>query len=88
MCSILVVVADIFGEQAFEVSFVHRDDVVQQVPSTASYPALRHAVLPRASNEVRTGRIFRDRTAAGTSSPYFPSRSNSRKPGGVRKICG
>ena len=33
------------------------------------------------SKEVRTGVIFMDRTAAGTSNPYFPSRSKIRNLG-------
>ena len=33
------------------------------------------------SNEVRTGLIFKDRTTAGTSIPYLPSRSKMRNRG-------
>lgn len=46
--AVLVVVADIVGKQSLEVSFADGNDVIQQVPSAAFYPTLRHPVLPRA----------------------------------------
>ena len=41
-----MVVIDVFREQPFEMTFIHRDDMVQQVSPTTFDPALRHTVLP------------------------------------------
>ena len=46
MRAVFVVVADVFGEQPFQMTFIDRDDMVQQVPTATSHPALRDAVLP------------------------------------------
>jgi hypothetical protein len=47
MCAIFVVVGNVFGQQPFQVTFIEGDDVIQQVPAAAAYPALRDPVLPR-----------------------------------------
>jgi hypothetical protein len=46
--SILVIVANIVREQSFQMAFVHRNNVVQQITAAAFDPTLCHAVLPRA----------------------------------------
>src|SRR6516165_8787849 len=45
--SIFVVVADIFGQQSFQMAFVDHDHVVEQVTPATFNPAFRHAVLPQ-----------------------------------------
>ena len=46
MRSVFVVVSNILGEQALQVRLVHRNDVIQQIASTALDPALGNSVLP------------------------------------------
>lgn len=48
MRAILVVVADVLREQPFQMAFIERDDVIQQVAAAASHPAFRGAILPGA----------------------------------------
>jgi len=62
-------------------AFIHCNNVVQQIAAATLNPTFRNTVLPRTSNEVRTGLIFRGRTGAGTSPPYLPSRSKIRNRG-------
>src|SRR6267143_3553506 len=57
--------------------------MVEQLAAAAPHPALGDTILPGTSNEVRTAFIFRDRMAAGTSVPYFASRSWIRNLGAV-----
>ena len=45
MCSVFMVVTNILGEQLLQMAFIQRDNVVQQVSSAASHPALRDAIL-------------------------------------------
>jgi hypothetical protein len=47
MGSVIVVVADVFGEEPFQVALIHSYDMVQEVMPTVSDPALRNSVLPR-----------------------------------------
>src|SRR5271169_2774405 len=47
MRTVFVVVAHVFREQAFEMAFVHRDDLVQQITPAALDPSFRDSVLPR-----------------------------------------
>jgi hypothetical protein len=47
MGSVIVVVADVFGEEPFQVALIESDHMVQEVLPTASDPALRNSVLPR-----------------------------------------
>ena len=47
MRAILVVVANILGEQAFQVAFVNCDDVIQEITPATPYPTLCHSILPR-----------------------------------------
>jgi hypothetical protein len=42
MGTIFVMVGDVIREQAFQVAFNECDDVIQQVPAAAAYPAQAH----------------------------------------------
>ena len=61
--------------------FVHSNDMIQQLPPTAFDPALRHPVLPWTLERGLDRLNPEDRTAAGTSTPYFRSRSKIRNRG-------
>src|ERR1700751_4178278 len=47
MCAVLVIVANILREPAFQVAFVNCDDVIQEITPATPYPTLRHSILPR-----------------------------------------
>jgi hypothetical protein len=47
MRAVLVVVANILSEPAFQVAFVNCDDVIQKVTTATSYPTLCNSILPR-----------------------------------------
>src|SRR6266852_4377372 len=47
MRAILVVVANILGEQTFQVAFVNCDDVIQEITAATPYPTLCNSILPR-----------------------------------------
>jgi hypothetical protein len=47
MCTVLLVVANILRELAFQVVFVNRDDVIQEIPPATPYPVLCDSILPR-----------------------------------------
>jgi hypothetical protein len=49
MGAVLVIVANIIRQQTLEMPFIHRNDLIQEIASTASDPTLRHPVLPRTS---------------------------------------
>ena len=78
MRAVFVVIADVFREQPFQMAFIERDDVVQQVPAAASHPELGDAILPGAFEGSLNGQMLRERTATGTSNPYLASRSKIR----------
>jgi hypothetical protein len=44
MRAILVIVANVFGEQTFEMLLIHCNNVIQEISSTAFDPTLRRAV--------------------------------------------
>ena len=46
MGSILVVIADVFAHQPFQMPFIPYDHVIQQVSSTVTNPAFGDSVLP------------------------------------------
>ena len=46
MRAVLVIVTKILREQSLQMAFIQRNNVVQQVSSTASHPPLRDAILP------------------------------------------
>jgi hypothetical protein len=45
MRAVLVVVANILGEQAFQVAFVNCDDVIQEIMPATPYPPCRVLTL-------------------------------------------
>jgi hypothetical protein len=47
MCAVLVVVANILREPAFQVAFVNCDDVIQEITAATPYPTLCDSILPR-----------------------------------------
>ena len=47
MRAVLVVVANILIEQAFQVAFVNCDDVIQEITPATPYPTFCNAILPR-----------------------------------------
>jgi len=47
MCAVLVVVANILKEPAFQVAFVNCDDVIQEITPATPYPTLCDSILPR-----------------------------------------
>src|SRR5260370_34469992 len=47
MCAVLVVVANILREPAFQVAFVDCDDVIQEITPATPYPTLCGSILPR-----------------------------------------
>ena len=49
MSSVVMIVTDVLFHQPLEVPFIHNDHMVEQVPTTASDPALSDAILPRSS---------------------------------------
>ena len=48
MRAVFVIMADVLRQQPFEVVFIERDDMIQQVAAAASHPAFRRAILPGA----------------------------------------
>jgi hypothetical protein len=46
MRAVFVVVADLLRKQTFQMAFVHRNHVIQQISSAAFNPALRYTILP------------------------------------------
>ena len=48
MRAVFVVVADVFREQTFQMAFIHRNHVIQQISTAAFNPTLRYTILPRA----------------------------------------
>ena len=47
MRSVLMMVMNVLREQSLQMAFIQCNDVVQEVSSAASHPALRDAILPR-----------------------------------------
>jgi hypothetical protein len=47
MRAVLVVVANILRERAFQVAFVNCNDVIQKIAPAAPHPTLGNSILPR-----------------------------------------
>jgi hypothetical protein len=47
MRAVLVVVANMLSEQAFQVAFVNCNDVIQEITAATPYPTLCDSILPR-----------------------------------------
>ena len=54
MRAVLMIVADIFGEQSLQMVFVRGDDVIQQVTAATLDPALRDQLATSAAKVVQT----------------------------------
>src|SRR5437660_5282323 len=75
MCAVLLVVANILREQAFQVAFVNCDDVIQEITPATPYPTLCHSILPT-TFERGADRIYpQGSNRCGAYSPYLSSRS-------------
>ena len=69
--AVLVVVADVIREQPFQLRFIYRDNMVQQVPPAASDPALGNPVLPRALDRSLHARHVHGTNSSGNLQPVF-----------------
>ena len=49
MGPVVVVVADVFPHQTFEMSFVEDDDVIEQISAATAHEAFCYSILPRAA---------------------------------------
>jgi len=60
MRAVLMMVTNVLGEQALQMAFIERNDVVQEVSSTASHPPLRDANtgMRRVSGELWLDTLF------------------------------
>src|SRR5258708_19592772 len=47
MRAVLVVIANILSEAAFQVAFVNCNDVIQEITAATPYPTLCDSILPR-----------------------------------------
>jgi len=47
MRAVVLIIANVIAKKSFQVSLVHRDDVIEQIPAAAFHPALGYSVLPR-----------------------------------------
>ena len=56
MRAILVIGAKVICKKSFQVSLVHGKDVIEQITTAASHPALGYSILPRALDRGLHGR--------------------------------
>jgi hypothetical protein len=54
MRTVLMMVTNILEEQSLQVAFIERNNLIQQVSSTASHPTLRDCILPGAPKQSPT----------------------------------
>lgn len=47
MSSVVVVITDVIGHEAFQVPHIQNDHIVEQIPAAGAYPSLGETVLPR-----------------------------------------
>ena len=47
MCSVVMVVPDVLNHQAFQITLIEDDHMIEQIPAAVANPALSNAVLPR-----------------------------------------
>jgi hypothetical protein len=50
MGSVVVIIRDVVENESLQMSLIQHNHVIEQLSSTASYPALRRPILPRASD--------------------------------------
>src|SRR6266404_3819026 len=81
MRAVVVIVADIISEQTFQMAFIYRNDVIQQVSSAAFDPTLRHTILP-GTFEGGPDRTHAQRSNGGRDlPPVFRIPVEDQKPG-------
>jgi hypothetical protein len=68
MCSVVVIVADVFGEKALEMMFVEHDDMIEQVPSAVTDKAFSDPILPRAAE---AGSLWLNAEALDSADGFF-----------------
>ncbi len=49
MNTVLIVIRNVFTEQAPEMAFVHHDHVIEQLAPDSAYPSFGNPILPRAA---------------------------------------
>ena len=82
MRAVFVIVADIIGEQSFQMKFIQRNDVIQQVPSAVFDPTLRHAVLPGTLEGGPYRADIQSTNRCPDFQPIIPIPVEDQKPGG------
>jgi len=48
--SVVVLIEEVVGEESLQLSLIQHNHVIEQLSPTASHPALRRPILPRASD--------------------------------------
>jgi hypothetical protein len=66
-----MMVTNVLGEQSLQMAFIQRNNVVQEVSSTASHPPSATPFCQGLRNDVCLGMILVAFTAAMTSNPNF-----------------
>jgi len=80
MRAVLVVVEDVFSEQPFQMTFIHCDNMIEQISSAAFDPTLRHTVLPGAFEESSCGAHLQESNGDGNVQPVFRISVEDEKP--------
>ena len=88
MCPVFVVVAHLFREQSLQMTLVHGDDVIQQVPPAACNPAFRHTILPGAFERGPQRLHVEGSNRCGNLKPVLPVSVEDQKPGSRPKRKG
>src|SRR5215510_14887726 len=57
MSSVVVIIANIFEAEPYQMSLVQRDHVIQHLTAYAPHPSFRDSVLPRTANACPTALI-------------------------------
>src|SRR5713226_4610544 len=79
--AVVVVIRDVIGEESLQMSFVQRNDLVEQFAAAASYPTLRDSMLPGTLDGGLHAGDAHGSNRRGTSNPYFASWSKTRNLG-------
>lgn len=79
--AIVVVVADIFGDQPSQMTFIQGNDVIQQIVAATTDPTLRHAVLPRTFEGSPYGTDLQSTNRDRDVQPIFPISVKDQKSG-------
>ena len=71
MRAVVMIIRRVHGKKPLQMARVQSDDVVEQIAAAAPHPTLGHSILPRTPNRGLHPVICWERSAAGTSRPYF-----------------